>query len=126
MKTSWPTYPYPARTSRPLVAGTCSQQAKEEVHGIDATAGQASHHRAVDPDELEIVPGVLLDESHRPLGSQRVDSPLDEPGDAVMVVLDELDQAALGPAVELSPQLIVGRELPTSAIELGGAPRDNR
>ena len=70
---------------------------------VDGAAGEAAHHRAVDPDELQIVARVLLDEPHRALGPQRAHAVLDELGDATVVALDQLGQARPDPGVDARP-----------------------
>ena len=82
------------------VAAPLQQQAQQQVDRVEGAAGEPADHGAVDADVLEIVPRVLLDEAHRALGPQRVDTPLDEARDAVVVALDQADDARLDPPVE--------------------------
>src|SRR5262245_28086918 len=62
-------------------AWATSEKAQEQVHPVDGAAGQAAHHGAVDPDVLQIVTGVLLDEAHGTGRSQGQHALLDEAGD---------------------------------------------
>src|SRR6185436_15193975 len=52
------------------VSASAHQRVQHQVDPVDHPAGEAAHHGAVDPDELQIVAGVLLDQLHRALGPQ--------------------------------------------------------
>src|SRR5262249_56149138 len=100
-----------------------SRQVEEQVNRVEPTAGQAADHGAVDPDVLQVVAGMLLDESHRALRAEGVDAALDERRDARMVTLDHFDGASLDPAVEASTQLLVGGDLTPEVLEARADPR---
>jgi|307.fasta_scaffold03581_5 hypothetical protein len=92
---------------------------------VDGAAGQAADDRSVDPDVLEIVACVLLDEPHRAIRPEGVDASLDERGHAVLVPLDDCHRLPFQPAVQSAPELRIGGDGPASALELGADPRDD-
>ena len=80
----------------------------QEVDGVDRASRQPAHHRAIHPDVLQVVPRLLFDQPHRSVRAERVDTLLDEPGDPVLVSLDQLDRGALDPIVQIRPERRVG------------------
>src|SRR5262245_63976947 len=95
-----------------------------QLDRVEQSARQAADNGAVDADVLQVVPCVLLDQPHRALWPQRQDAVLDEPGDALVMALDDLENARLGPAVELPAQLLVGDQRapgPLEPLEIGRA-----
>ena len=66
------------------------------MNRVEEPAGQTPDDGAVDADVLEIVARVLLDESHGALGAEREHTVLDEPGDPLVVVLDDLEHPGFG------------------------------
>src|SRR5260370_17222117 len=40
------------------------EQPDQQMHTVEEAAGEPSHDGAVDPDELEVIPRVLLDQPH--------------------------------------------------------------
>src|SRR2546425_5380421 len=77
-----------------------SEQTHQQVDRIEETAGEPPDHGAVDADILEIVAGVLLDESHGAFRPQRVHALFDERGDAAVVALHQLGRPRLDPRSE--------------------------
>ena len=57
------------------------------MDGVDGPAGQASDHRPVHPDVLEIVAGMLLDQLHRARRPESADAVLDERGETAVVAM---------------------------------------
>src|SRR5215813_14040745 len=90
-----------------------SDEPQREADGVEEPARQAPHDRAVHPDVLEIVAGVLLDEAHRAVGAQRPHAVFDELGDPLVVTIDRLEYACLRPPVEIAPErLVIGQGAP--------------
>src|SRR6266508_3200179 len=56
----------------------CSNQPQQEVDRVEQPARQPADDRAVDADVLEVVAGVLLDESHHAFGAEGAHAVLDE------------------------------------------------
>src|SRR2546423_238900 len=101
------------------------EEAQQEVDGVEEAAREAAHHGAVDPDELEIVAGVLLDQAHGALGPEGEDALFDELRQPAVVALDRFERAGLRPAVDLAPEGGVVRERVPGAVEALGHPRDH-
>src|SRR5712671_2565326 len=79
----------------------CSNQTQQEVDRVEQPARQSADDRAVDANVLEVVAGVVLDESHRAFGAEGAHAVLDELGEPLVVALDRLDRARFHPSVEL-------------------------
>src|SRR2546426_9369034 len=60
----------PELTRKPLP----SQQLEQQMQAVETAAGQAADEGAVDPDVLQVVAGVLLDESDGTLGTERANT----------------------------------------------------
>src|SRR5437867_4382400 len=99
-----------------------SDEPEEQMNPVDGATGQPADHGAVDPDVLEIVAGVLLDEPDGPLGPQRVDPALDEDGDPVLVAPDERGRLRLEPSVEVPPERAIGGHHRANPLELVDEP----
>src|SRR6266542_6628928 len=74
------------------------------MEAIERAAGQPAHEGAVDPDVLQVVAGVLLDEPDGALGTERANPIRYEVRDPTVIPVHELDRARLEPAVELRAQ----------------------
>src|SRR5262249_55200221 len=116
----------------PQVKGCCdrcgirsSEQAQEQMDAVDSATSQTSHHRAVDPDVLQIVAGVLLDEADGASGAEGEHTLLDDLGDPPVVTLDRVDEAALDPEVEVAAQDLVGDHVQSRLLQALGHPPDH-
>src|SRR5712691_8131306 len=95
----------------------CSNQTQQEVDREEQPARQSADDRAVDADVLEVVAGVVLDESHRAFGAEGAHAVLDELGEPLVVALDRLDRARFHPSVELLAEVLVPGQRPAGALE---------
>src|SRR5213594_2096959 len=93
----------------------CSNQPQQEVDRVEQPARQSADDRAVDADVLEVVAGVVLDESHRAFGAEGAHAVLDELGEPLVVALDRLDRARFHPLVELLAEVLVAGQRPAGA-----------
>src|SRR2546430_14059130 len=64
------------------------EQAQQKVDRVEQAARETAHDGAVDPDVLEVVARVLLDEPDGALGAEREHALLDEGCEAAVVALD--------------------------------------
>src|SRR5437899_6031294 len=99
------------------------EEAQQKVDRVEQAARETAHDGAVDPDVLEVVARVLLDEPDGALGAEREHALLDEGCEAVVVALDRLDHPCLDPAVDLPAQRRVGRQRAPRALESLDHPR---
>src|SRR5439155_1957652 len=132
VKTSDATTRFPAtrsvrvrRSHRSSSAGSppALEEAQQKVDRVEQAARETAHDRAVDPDVLEVVARVLLDEPDGALGAEREHALLDEGCEPVVVALDRLDHPCLDPTVDLPAQRRVGRQRAPRALESLDHPR---
>src|SRR5215510_5585491 len=88
------------------------------MEAVDPAAGEAADHGAVDADVLQVVAGVLLDESDRALRAEGVDAALDEGRGLPLVPGDDVRRLRLEPVVELRAQRLVRDEGLPRALDL--------
>src|SRR3989442_11109745 len=81
---------------------TTLEQAQEEVDRVEQAAREPAHDGAVDPDVLEVVARVILDEPDGAFGAEREHALLDEGRETIVGALDHLDHAPLDPAVDVA------------------------
>src|SRR6185503_17825872 len=91
-------------------SGWSSGSSAEQVvaHGVDHDAGEATDHRAVDADELEVAADLQLDATAGVVGVPLLDGGGDQVGHLVAVLLDQVVDGPFDPAVDLGPQLGIG------------------